>query len=99
MVTSDLHPSVGEVANGLGMEVMSGGTIGAVARAVPNAVDSRIGVETEHEGTTTVWCSLTPSAHSSQHLDHGQLGSTVAVSKVSYSLNSPPQLSVAFTHC
>jgi hypothetical protein len=44
MVTSDLHPSVGEVANGLGMEVMSGGTIGAVARAVPNAVDSRIGV-------------------------------------------------------
>lgn len=71
MVISDLHPSVGEVADGLGAEVMSGGTIGASTGAVPSAVASRMGIETEHEGATNVGRSLGPIAHWSQHLDDG----------------------------
>jgi hypothetical protein len=99
MVISDSHPSVGEVANGLGAEVMSGGMISAVAWPVPNAVGSKIGVETEHGGAAKVGCSLIPSAQSSQHPEDSQLGCIVSVLDISYSPNSSPQLSVAFRHC
>jgi len=71
MVNSDLQPLVSTVASGLGGEVTSGELTGAAAVAVPSAVDSKTGVETEQGGATKVGRWLTPREQASQHLKVG----------------------------